>query len=118
MSAQIDGTPWIATCLLAASWTAGTLSIVATNGTDTITLGAIASIPGSIDLTTATAFASLTRAGGTWTTANSGGTGTLTLSRLDLQGATGTFSFSAPAVPGTAAIGTKFVSGGVFDVTF
>jgi hypothetical protein len=120
MSAQIDGTTWSATCLQAASWTANTLSIVATNGTDTITLQAITSAPGAIDLTTGAAFGSVTRVStpGTWTTANSAGTGTLTLSRLGVQGATGVFSFSAPAAPGTAAIGTRVVANGVFNVTF
>jgi hypothetical protein len=120
MIAQIDGTTWIANCLQAASWVANTLSIVATNGTDTITLGAITSVPGSIDLTTGAAFGTVARVSpaGTWTTANSGGTGTLTLSRIDFQGANGTFSFSAPAVSGTAATGTRVVTNGVFNVTF
>src|SRR5918994_1407176 len=99
MSAQIDGTPWMATCLQAASWAANTLTIVATNGTEIITLRAVTPIPTSIDLTTGAAFGAVTvlSTAATWTTANSGGTGTLTLSRLDVQGAAGAFSFSAPA---------------------
>ena len=120
MSAQINGTPWTATCLQAASWAANTLSIVATDGTQAITLGAVTPVPGPIDLATGAAFGSVTllSTAGTWTTANNGGTGTLTLSRLDLQGATGTFSFSAPPAPGTVATGTKVVANGVFNVTF
>src|ERR687897_2027752 len=99
MSAQIDGTPWMATCLQAASWAANTLTIVATNGTEIITLRAVTPIPTSIDLTTGAAFGAVTvlSTAATWTTANSGGPGTLTLSRLDVQGAAGAFSFSAPA---------------------
>src|SRR5688572_19744865 len=60
MSAQIDGIPWEANCLQAASWAANTLSIVATNGTQTITLGAVTPVPTSIDLTTGAAFGSVT----------------------------------------------------------
>ena len=120
MSAQIDGTPWIANCLQAASWIANTLSIVATDGTETITLGAVTSVASPIELTTGIAFGSVTRLSppATWTTANPGGSGALTLSRVDFQGASGTFSFSAPAAPGTGATGTKVVSNGVFNVTF
>ena len=120
MSAQIDGTTWIANCLQAASWNANTLSIVATNGTETITLGAVTAAPRIIDLTTGTAFGSVTRLSpaATWTTATTGATGTLTLSRIDFQGASGAFAFSAAAAPGTTATGTRVVSNGVFNVTF
>jgi hypothetical protein len=120
ISALIDGTPWIATCLQAVSWGANTFSIVATNGTQTVTLGAVTPVPGSFDLTTGAAFGTVSTilTGATWTTAHNAGTGTLTLSRLDPQGATGTFSFVAPAVPSTLAIGLKIVTNGVFDVTF
>jgi hypothetical protein len=120
ISAQIDGTPWTATCLQAASWTANTLMIVATNATQAITLGAVTPVPRSIDLRVGAAFASVTllSTAATWTTANSGGSGTLTLSRLDTQGAVGTFSFSAPAASGTVATGTKVVANGVFNLTF
>lgn len=120
MSADIDGTRWTAICVQAASWVANTLSVVATNGTQVVTLRAVTPVPATIDLTTGVAFGSvaLLSNAATWTTANSAGTGTLTLSRLDLQGAAGTFSFSAPAAPGTGAAGTKVVTNGAFNVTF
>ena len=120
MSAQIDGTTWIANCMQAASWIANTLSIVATNGTETITLGAVATELGSIDLTTGAAYASVTRLSpaATWTTAAGGGGGTLTLTRVDFQGADGSFSFTASPAPGSAATGRKVVTNGVFSVTF
>lgn len=120
ISALIDGAPWTGTCLQAVSWASNALSIVATDGMQTVTLAAVTPNPGSVDLTTGAAFGSVTvvSTAATWTTANNGGSGTLTLSRLDRQGAAGTFSFVAPAVPSTIAIGLKVVTNGVFDVTF
>jgi hypothetical protein len=120
MSAEIDGTTWIANCIQAASWIANTLSIVGTNGTDTVTLGAVTTELGTIDLTTGAAYGSVTRlsTGATWTTGAGRGGGILTLTRVDFQGAAGTFSFSAPPAPGSTATGTKVVSNGMFNVRF
>lgn len=53
-----------------------------------------------------------------WSTANSGGTGSVTFSRLDARRATGTFLFTAPATTATGATGTKNVTSGNFDVQF
>src|SRR5688572_24151455 len=47
MSADINGEKWTSTCVQAAGWVAGALSIVATNGTEVITLGVNATVPGT-----------------------------------------------------------------------
>jgi len=46
------------------------------------------------------------------------GTGTVTFTTFTANHATGTFSFSAPAVAGTGASGTKNVTNGTFDVKY
>lgn len=56
-----------------------------------------------------------------WATGGSnGGSATLTISTLSANGASGTFSFSAPPSAGvtTGATGTRTVTNGVFSVTF
>ncbi len=53
-----------------------------------------------------------------WETGFNGGTGTITVSTLTASGASGTFSFTGQALPGTGATGTVTVTDGKFNVTF
>jgi len=53
-----------------------------------------------------------------WMTGTSGATGTVTVTSISAERITGTFSFTATAVPGTAATGTLVVTNGKFDVRF
>jgi len=53
-----------------------------------------------------------------WTTSLVGGTGSVTVTSLDANGAKGTFTFTGIAAPNTGATGTKAVTNGSFDVKF
>ncbi len=53
-----------------------------------------------------------------WETGFNGGTGTITVSTLTASGASGTFSFTGQAIPGTGATGTATVTNGKFNVAF
>lgn len=53
-----------------------------------------------------------------WQTDIPGGSGTVQFSKLDDDGAEGTFSFTANPVPSSAATGQMQVQGGKFKVTF
>jgi hypothetical protein len=118
MSAQIDGVAWTASCVQAAGYTTGVLSIVATNGTDVITLGVRAVVPGTYDAVSGGAIGTIARANGSAWTSGPGGTASVTLTRIELAGATGTFSFTAPPVPGTTSTGVRSVTNGAFNVSF
>jgi hypothetical protein len=119
LSATVDGAPWTSLCVPAASWLAGNLAIGAANDTEVMTLTANVAVPGNYTGQIGGAVGSLTRGTGapTWTSGPAG-TMSLVITRLDLQGASGTFSFSAGPVAGTAATGTRSVTNGSFDVTF
>ena len=54
----------------------------------------------------------------TWTTVVAGGNGSVTFTKLDASGATGTFSFDANPAPGNAATGEMKVMSGKFNVKF
>ncbi|HRP09323.1 MAG TPA: hypothetical protein PLL69_12635 [Gemmatimonadales bacterium] len=54
----------------------------------------------------------------TWTTVVAGGSGSVTFTKLDASGATGTFSFTANPAPGNAATGEMKVLSGKFNVKF
>jgi hypothetical protein len=53
-----------------------------------------------------------------WTAGPGLGSGTIVIATLTATGASGTFSFTAPALAFTGATGTKTVTNGVFNVTF
>jgi hypothetical protein len=118
MTAQIDGAAWTASCVQAAGYAVGVLTIVATNGTDVITLGVHAVVPGSYDAVSGGAIGTIARANGSAWTSGPGGTAAVTLTRIELAGATGTFSFTAAPVAGTSATGVRNVASGTFDVSF
>lgn len=53
-----------------------------------------------------------------WTTALSPGTGSISITTLNAERVTGTFSFTAQASAGTAATGQRAVSSGTFNIAF
>ena len=119
LTAEVNGATWTATCVTAASWAANVFSLSAMRGTEVLTLTVNAGLIGSYDALTGSASGTLTRTtdGAMWTS-GPGGTVSVVLTRLDLQAASGTFSFTGIAAPGTAARGTRIVSNGTFSVTF
>jgi hypothetical protein len=104
LAAEVNGVTWTATCVTAASWVANVFSLSAVRGTEVLTLTVNAGLIGTTD-------------GATWIS-GPGGTVSVVLTRLDLQAAIGTFSFTGTAAPSTAASGTRIVSNGTFSVTF
>ncbi len=63
-------------------------------------------------------FESLTQGSAQWVTGYNGGTGSVTINSVSATGASGTFSFTGAASPGTPATGTISVTNGKFNVTF
>ena len=126
MSAIINGVPWTASCVGAPTRTATVLGFaglqsdpspstvvgVLLSGTSIGAVGTFAS-EGTVGISMSNGLSAY------WDDPASGGVpGILTLTTLTAAGATGTFSFSAPSVPGTGATGTKIVTNGVFNITF
>jgi len=119
LTARVDGALWTSQCVPAASWVVGTLAVGAVNDVEGLALTANVPVPGNYTGQIGGAVGSLTRgSGGTAWTSGPGGTMSLVITRLDLQGASGTFSFVAEPLPGTSATGTRNVTNGAFDVTF
>ncbi len=124
MSATIAGASWSASLAVQASRGGNVLAISGTDGTYQILL-TIPSVtaPGTFNFGVGnTGVAQVIQVSGTtasaWTTALVGGSGTLTLTTFTAERATGTFSFSGTASPGTPATGTRPVTAGSFDVRF
>ena len=118
LTAVIDGTAFTATNV-AAAHTGNTLSITATAASQQIVL----TVP---NVTSTGTFSLAAGQGSTgqvlvapqgWTTAATGGTGSVTITAYSSTAATGTFTFSAPAGTGGAA-GTKVVTAGSFTVYY
>ena len=57
-------------------------------------------------------------AGQAWQAAGTRGSGTLNITSINATGASGTFSFTLEAVPGTGSAGNRSVTNGSFNVTF
>ncbi|NNF28191.1 MAG: hypothetical protein HKO53_13885 [Gemmatimonadetes bacterium] len=74
--------------------------------------------PGTIDLTSGSVGAEISEGGDIWYAVGSGGSGTLNLNSLDENGASGTFSFVAGPVGGSAPDGTRSITNGSFNLTF
>jgi hypothetical protein len=119
LTAQVNGATWTATCVTSASWVANVFSLSAVRGDEVLTLTVNAGFTGTYDALNSSASGTLVRttSGATWAS-GPGGTVSVVLTRLDLQAAIGTFSFTGMAAPGTAASGTRIVSNGTFSVTF
>jgi len=122
LTATINGVSFTATCVTASFISPG-LAIGATDGTQSVGVGAISTGPATLNMNNggANGLVNLLPTSGASWTANAGtvgSSGTLTLTRLDSTGAAGTFSFTAIATAGTGATGTKVVTAGTFSVTF
>jgi hypothetical protein len=123
-SATIDGTAWTATGKVIASEPSGTTLILDASSPTYVMKLTMAPIAGfgaaafSLEaVPTNGSSAQLTLANGKWSTANTGGTGNVSLSTLSSSRATGTFTFDAPPSAGSGSTATTHVSG-KFDVTF
>ncbi|HPF60558.1 MAG: hypothetical protein KC544_02250 [Gemmatimonadetes bacterium] len=130
ITATVDGTSFAPRSTeVSASYAGGALAFAAsqTTGSTTRTIninlvGVTApgtftlspTTPGSIALLTVTT--GLTPS--TWTTALSPGSGTVQVTTLTANRATGTFSFTGQFSPTTSATGQKTVTAGQFDVSF
>ena len=123
LTALIDGVSYAGT-INAASLTNGVLNI-ASNTTDltrAIAFAARINAPGSVtvassDLSMTVQTTNGTAVTGVWTAAGTLGSGAVTVTSISAAGASGTFSFNAPAF-GQGATGTKVVTNGVFTATF
>lgn len=83
-----------------------------------LTLGS-ASAPGTFQLTVGGAnIGDFYEAEKKWSSAVTGGSGTITFSVLTSRRGTGTFTFTAPAETATGATGTRVILAGTFDVLY
>ena len=123
ISAKIDGSAWTSvSAVVTAKYTNGALSISGADSSSAIAFAVQASKPGTYKmgkLTDASANAILAKGSSVWqATPLVRGSGTLTITTLTSTGASGTFSFTADAMPDSDAKGTEVVTDGVFTVTF
>jgi len=129
MSATIDGTRWDAVVIIQAAIQGGVLRIGGQNstttpfvalgvavpptvGTYTVSAATGATVAGSLDQTSTTAPTLLQ-----WNANFTFGSGTVTLSTLTANAASGTFSFNLVHIA-TPSTGTRVITNGVFNVTF
>ena len=110
-----------------ASYTNGVLNVASNNAALTVSVSfAIRGGVGVTEVSSGNATVGVITTNGTtvtgsWVGTNLGGTGSVTINTLSNSGASGTFGFTAPAVPGASgagATGIKTVTNGVFTVTF
>ena len=119
MTATIDGKAWSSTAP-AAQYKNSTLSVtgIEFSTSTTVSIGFIAAGPGPFSLalgSTAAGFAIVTKGGQSWSTAGTGGSGSVVLTTLTANHVVGTFSFDAVASSGG---GVTHVTNGKFDITF
>jgi hypothetical protein len=121
MSARIDGSSWSATSALAVAYSGGILAFAGSDATSTtIGIGVIPDGPGTYPIgTNQPTNANLTfGAGKSWGAASTSGSGSVTITAIDANSATGTFEFTAEPVATTGATGTHVVTSGAFSVKF
>jgi hypothetical protein len=121
-TATINGTNWSAIGKVAVTRGGSVISIAAGSLSYVLGLGiGAASLPGVYPLSYQNPTGSIAIvtnvSGASWSTATSGGTGTVTITALTATHVAGTFVFDAPAASGTGN-GTLHVTNGKFDVTF
>ena len=119
LSATIDGTAFTATTVQG-TYSSNLLAFSGLNGTTSVTF-AVPNVTatGTFQLGVGQAGIAQVNVGTqNWTTALTGGTGSLTVTALSSSEATGTFTFSAPATTSTGATGTKAVTSGSFTIHF
>ncbi len=122
ITATIDGQSWNGSLAVQATHSSNVLAIGGVNNAQQqimITIPGV-SAPGTFTLGAGQGGIAQVVIGTTqaWTTSMVGGTGTVTVTELNANGAKGTFSFTGIASPGTSATGTKAVTNGSFDVEF
>jgi len=121
-SATINGTNWGAIGKVAVTRSGNIISVAAGSTSYVVAFGVgAATVAGVYPLTYQNPSGSIAivtnTAGAGWSTAVSGGAGTLTITALTTTHVAGTFVFDAPPTTGTAS-GTLHVTNGKFDVTF
>ena len=120
MSARIDGTQWTATAVGVTARN-GALIVAGANGAGVgIGIGA-SMIQGTGTQTfgpTSAANGGVTASTMSWGANSFQGSGSVTLTTLTANRATGTFTFSAPALGAGSTPSPRVVTSGVFDVTF
>jgi Family of unknown function (DUF6252) len=124
MTANIDARSWSATRSITGSFTNGTLNITGiSNEGDKITIAALPTGPGTYVIEGVggaglSFLVAVQPPPQTWQAYSLNGSGTLQLSVLSAQRASGTFTFTALPTIDTGADGTKVVTNGTFDVLF
>ena len=124
MTAQIDGAGWAANTIVA-TYPSGILAIA---GTDTQgrTIGFAVgptTTPGTypVALTSGVNASLAIIVGSTaqsWQAVQNSGSGSVTLTAISANRATGIFQFTVVPVAGTGAAGTRSITQGAFDVTY
>jgi hypothetical protein len=124
MSATIDGVTWTAAAITATN-SGGQVAIGATSSSLlSINLFLLVNGPGTYTVNSAISSFLVSQANSgassTWTAANglAGSSATVTLTTLTTARAVGTFSGVVVARAGTAAVGTRTITNGRFDVRF
>jgi hypothetical protein len=125
MTATINGVSWTAEVVRGGAVLAGNAMTIGATSDDrtsinfsapaalgTVTLGAL--IPASATLVTRSGAV----ATGSWTAGGSQGGGSITVTTITNDGATGTFLFTMVPIVGTGASGNRIVANGTFTVRF
>jgi hypothetical protein len=119
-TAVIDGQAWApTTSTFAVSYANGVLAMTGTDATGwTFAVAIPTSGPGSVPLSTGANAILTSPSSQSWSATHlDGGTGTITVTSLTSNSATGTFSFVLVPVGG-GATGNKTIAQGTFSVTF
>lgn len=121
MSAKIDGKQWHADLAITATHSG---SIVAVGGSGGgMTIGFATFEPtGTLLIENGSGangvYNEIANPNATWSATAASGSGSITLTTLTSEGASGTFAFEAVPSPNTTATGTKSITEGRFDVKF
>ena len=122
MSAKIEGSSWAASEAIVASFQSGVLSISGQDETRNVSFALFATAPGTYSASSGLTGLNLSvvelSTGKTWQAFFQSGTGTVTVTTLSATGASGTFTFFAPATTTGGNTGNRNVTDGKFDVTF
>jgi hypothetical protein len=126
MSASVNGSSFVATCLVSVSIVGGILAFGGTNISSSnaanyqdISMAIVATAPGTYQVTASSSNNAKLSIGGSqqWVAGVlQGGSGTVVIDTLTATGTSGTFSFNLVAGPGGS--GTKTITNGKFNLTF
>lgn len=125
MSARIDGSPWQATALVHASRVQNSLTVGGggTMGGQAVAIAISAMVPDGPGTYTfgpgvnGNAIVGVDQTA-SWMASATMGSGSVTITTLDGNRVAGTFAFTAVAVAGGDATGTRTVTEGQFDILF